>query len=92
MPPAGDPPAPYATWCDWAWDNYRKALEGFTSSSSGTEGYGIGSRWVRYRSASDQAVAVDQWRKMVEDCCGITPPGGSMTGQECAVRAIPRDV
>jgi hypothetical protein len=88
--PAGAPPAPYATWCDWAWDQYRHALEGFGSAAGGVEGYGIGTRWVRYRSPADQAKAVDVLRRQVELYCNILLP--APVGQECAIRIVPRDV
>lgn len=86
-------PAGFDSWCDWAWDGYRKALEGMIGSSSGVSGYGIGTRWVRYKDAAEQTSVIGWWNKMVEQMCGIAPPLPPwLTGTDTAFRAIPRDV
>jgi hypothetical protein len=69
-----------------------KALDGFVAASSGVSGYGIGTRWVRYKSAAEQAQGVDYWNKMVELFCGAAPLPTSVTGRDTASRVILRDV
>ena len=78
--------------CEWAKDGLSKALAGLQSNSGGVEGYGIGTRWVRYGSAANQVKTVDYWMKMVEYYCGAEALPPAMTGRETACRIIPRDV
>lgn len=67
-------------------------MEGMIGVATGTKGYGIGSRWVRYRDAAEQASVVDYWQKMVEYYCGADALPSSITGRDTACRIIPRDV
>ncbi len=78
--------------CPWAQDGLRRAMDGLTAASSGVEGYGVGSRHLRYKSVGDQSVAVDYWMKMVEYYCGIDALPTALTGRDTAFRVIPRDV
>jgi hypothetical protein len=88
--PKGGIPPPYTSWCEWAQANLAKAQEGMVGASSGVEGYGIGSRWVRYAKAGDQNKLVEYWSRMVMELCGeVAVP---MIGADSAVRVIPRDV
>ena len=86
--PADEPLIPFT--CPWAQDGLRRALDGLTAASSGVEGYGVGSRHLRYRSAAEQAVAIDAWQRLVDRYCGVvTDP---LMGRDTAFRVIPRDV
>jgi hypothetical protein len=89
MPPVEieTPPEPFT--CEWAKQGLAKALEGWTASTGGVEGYGIGSRWVRYKTASDQQSAVEQWTRLVNQYCGTAI---LLPGVNSACRIIPRDV
>ena len=78
--------------CPWAQDGLRRALDGMNAASSGVEGYGVGSRHVRYKSAAEQATAVDYWMQLVEYYCGVDALPTSLTGRDTARRVIPRDV
>lgn len=86
----GDPIVPFT--CPWAQDGLRRAMEGMVGTGSGVEGYGIGSRWVRFRTAAEQAATVDYWQKMVEYYCGAAALPPWMTGRDTACRIVPRDV
>jgi hypothetical protein len=86
------PPTPYTSWCAWAQDNLRKAMEGMTGATAGVTGYGIGTRWVRFTDAGKQAAAVDYWMKLVEFYCGVDALPSSLTGRDTAFRVIPRDI
>ena len=91
--PLAAPPAPYLTWCEWAQDNWRKALEGLNAvSSGGVSGYKIGTRAVQYRGASEQAKIVEYWKQMVDMYCPVGASGAPMPGQDTAFRVIQRDV
>ena len=84
-----DPPLEPFT-CPWAQDGLRRALEGLTAASSGVEGYGVGSRHLRYKTVAEQAVAIDTWQRLVDLYCGTdTEP---LVGRDTAFRVIPRDV
>lgn len=86
-------PPGFDSWCDWAWDGYRRALEGMIGSSTGVSGYGIGTRWVRYKDAAEQVSVIGWWNKAIAEFCGIAPPLPPwMTGQDTAFRGVPRDV
>src|SRR5215468_8531181 len=76
--------------CPWAKDGLLKALNGFIGSSTGVQGYGIGTRWVRYANASQQKDVVDYWNRLVEYYCGASP--FPAIGQDTACRIILRDV
>ena len=89
---AGTPPAPFATWCDWAQDGLRNALEGMNRATSGVSGYKIGTRAVTYNGAGTQAKSVDYWWKLVEFYCGADALPPAITGRDTAIRVIPRDV
>ena len=78
--------------CEWAQDGLKKALDGLVAIGSGVEGYGIGTRWVRYRTAAEQMNSIDYWTKMVELYCGIPAPPSSVTGRDTAFRVVLRDV
>lgn len=78
--------------CPWAQDGLAKALAGLQANSGGVEGYGIGSRWVRYGNAGSQLKTVDYWMKMVEFYCGADALPSAITGRETACRIIPRDL
>jgi hypothetical protein len=67
-------------------------MDGMNAASSGVEGYGVGSRHVRYKSIADQGKVVDYWMKMVEYYCGIDALPTALTGRDTAFRVIPRDV
>lgn len=88
--PADEPLQPFT--CPWAQDGLRKAMDGMAGASSGVEGYGVGSRHLRYKSLAEQNVAVDYWMKMVEYYCGIDALPPALTGRDTAFRVIPRDV
>lgn len=86
-------PPGYNSWCDWAWANYLKALQGMVGSSKGVSGYGIGTRWVRYNNPSEQLSVIGWWNKMIAECCGTAPPLPPwLTGTDTAFRGVPRDV
>jgi hypothetical protein len=79
--------------CPWAQDGLRKAMEGMQSiTAGGVEGYGVGSRNVRFRTAAEQGKSVDYWMKMVEFYCGTDALPSALTGRDTACRIIPRDV
>jgi len=78
--------------CPWAQDGLRRAMEGLGDTSSGILAYGVGSRHVRFKTATEQATAVDYWMKMVEYYCGVDALPSSLTGRNSAARVIPRDV
>jgi hypothetical protein len=78
--------------CPWAQNGLAKAMDGMVAVGSGTEGYGIGTRWVRYRTAAEHLATVDYWQKMVELYCGTPPLPTSVTGRDTASRVILRDV
>lgn len=78
--------------CPWAQDGLNKALSGMVGIGSGVHGYGIGSRWVRYKDAAEQAKVVDYWMKLVEYYCGVDALPPSITGRDTAVRGVMRDV
>jgi hypothetical protein len=86
------PPAPFTSWCEYAQDGYRNALEGLKAVSSGVKGYKIGTRSTEYQTAGEQGKIVDQWRQAVEYYCDIAPLPLGLSGRECAMRAIPRDI
>jgi hypothetical protein len=86
------PPAPFATWCDWAQNGLQKALDGISATSTGVESYAIGKRKVGFRKAADQQAVVDQWMKLVELYCGVDALPTVVTGRETAMRVVPRDV
>jgi hypothetical protein len=67
-------------------------MEGMNAAASGVEGYGVGSRHVRYKSASEQVNSVNWWMKMVEYYCGVQALPTAITGRDTAMRIIPRDV
>jgi hypothetical protein len=67
-------------------------MDGMNAASTGVEGYGVGSRHVRYRPIAEQGVVVDYWMKMVEYYCGIEALPTALTGRDTAFRVIPRDV
>src|SRR5215471_6968717 len=83
------PPSPYASWCDWAMDGLKNALQGINSASGGVLGYGIGSRHVRFSTAAEQQKAIDWWNQMVIEFCGIAALPQSVTGRDTAMRVIP---
>jgi hypothetical protein len=89
-PPEGTPLLPFT--CPWAQDGLRKAMDGMNAASSGVEGYGVGSRHLRYRTVAEHGVVVDYWMKMVEYYCGIEALPTALTGRDTAFRVIPRDV
>jgi len=60
--------------------------------AAGVKGYGIGTRWVRYRDAAEQTDVINYWMKLVEYYCGIPAPPSAITGQDTAFRVVPRDV
>jgi len=76
--------------CPWAKDGLNRALNGFIGSSTGVQGYGIGTRWVRYRDAAEQAKVIEYWMRLVEYYCGFSP--FPPIGQDSACRIILRDV
>jgi hypothetical protein len=78
--------------CPWAQDGLKKALDGLVALASGVEGYGIGTRWVRYRTSAEHLASVDYWTKMVELYCDLPAPPTSVTGRDTARRVILRDV
>jgi hypothetical protein len=78
--------------CEWAQDGLRRALEGIVGGSSGVSGYGIGTRWVRYRDAAEQAKVIDYWMKLVEYYCGTDALPPWITGRDTACRVVLRDV
>lgn len=86
------PPPPFKTWCEWANDGYRNALDGLRAVSSGVSGYKVGSRHTNYRSVSDQQAIVDEWRKQVEFYCGVPPLPAGITGRDTAFRVVSRDL
>jgi hypothetical protein len=90
--PKGAPPAPFQTWCDWAQDGLRKALEGMGGATSGVAGYKIGTRAVQYKGAGEQGKSVDYWMRLVEYYCGIDALPTALTGRDSAVRVVPRDI
>ena len=90
--PKGAPPPPFTTWCDWAQDGLRRALEGMNAATGGVSGYKIGTRAVQYKGAGEQAKSVDYWMKLVEYYCGADALPPAITGRDSAVRVIPRDL
>jgi hypothetical protein len=89
---AGDPPAPFATWCDWARDGLAKALEGMKQSSGGVTKYNIGSRGLEREGSKSQIDNVGYWNEMVKFYCGDSTLPTSLTGRDTACRIIPRDL
>jgi hypothetical protein len=87
-----DAPLPSPYTCAWAQLGLSKAMDGMMAAGSGASGYGIGTRWVRYKSAAEQQVAVDYWQRMVEQYCGCPPVPSVVTGRATARRVIMRDV
>jgi hypothetical protein len=88
----GDPPSPFATWCDWAKDGLRKALEAMKQATGGVTEYHIGSRGLHRSGPADQIKNIDYWNEMVRLYCGVEGLPSSLTGRDSAVRIIPRDV
>ena len=86
------PPEPYASWCEWAQDGLRNALNGMKTTSSGVLGYGIGSRHARFGSPAEQQKHIDWWNQMVLEFCGYVALPQSVTGRDTAVRIVPRDL
>jgi len=78
--------------CPWAQDGLNKALDGMNSASGGVEGYGVGSRHVRFKTVDEQAAAVAYWSNLVTLLCGTDPLPSSITGAESAMRVVPRDL
>jgi hypothetical protein len=78
--------------CPWAQNGLAKAMDGMVAVGDGAHGYGIGTRWVRRRTAAEQLASVDYWQKMVELYCGTAPLPTSVTGRDTAKRVILRDV
>ncbi len=84
------PPTPFS--CAWAQLGLAKAMDGMVAIGSAAEGYGIGTRWVRYRSPSEQQMSIDYWQRMVEQYCGYPAVPSVVTGRATARRVILRDV
>lgn len=84
------PPTPYT--CAWAQWGLAKAMDGMVAVSSGSSGYGIGTRWNRYRTPAEQQMSIDYWQRMVEQYCGTPPVPSVVTGRATARRVIMRDV
>src|SRR5215471_2146418 len=89
---AGDPPAPFTSWCDWARDGLAKALEGVKQAGGGVTEYHIGTRGLHREGLSAQVNNVAYWNQMVKFYCGDVGLPGSVTGADTACRIIPRDV
>jgi hypothetical protein len=86
------PPDPFTSWCEWATDGWRRAMDGLKAASSGVTEYHVGSRGLHRVSVADQQAIVDQWAKQMEYWCGYAPLPTAMTGRDTACRVIPRDV
>jgi hypothetical protein len=94
-PPAagGNPPAPFATWCDWARDGLAKALEGMKQAGGGVLKYNVGSRGLEREGSKSQVENIGYWNEMVKFYCGDAGAlPSSLTGRDTACRIIPRDV
>jgi len=87
-----DPPAPFATWCAWAQDGLRKALDGMKNAGGGVTEYHVGSRGLRREGSKSQIDNVGYWNEMVKQFCGVEMLPSSLTGRDTACRIIPRDV
>lgn len=61
-----------------------------SAASSGVSAYKIGTRSVNYNSPAEQAKALDFIDRQVERWCGTVP--ATVTGRECAIRGISREV
>lgn len=86
------PPEPFESWCDWARDGLRKALEGTKQAGGGVVEYHIGSRGLRREGLKSQVDNVAYWNQLVKYYCGEAGLPGSVTGADTACRIIPRDV
>lgn len=89
---AGDPPPPFATWCDWARDGLAKALEGQKQAGGGVLEYHIGSRGLKRESSAAQLNTIAYWNELVQLYCGTAGLPTSVTGRDTAMRVILRDV
>lgn len=89
---AGDPPEPFATWCDWARDGLAKALEGMKQSGGGVTEYHVGSRGLKREGSKSQIDNIGYWAEMVKFYCGEDALPTSLTGRDTARRVIPRDL
>ena len=89
---AGNPPAPFASWCDWARDGLAKALEGMKAAGGGVTEYHIGSRGLRREGSKSQVDNVAYWNDMVVFYCGDTGLPTTITGRDTACRIVPRDL
>jgi hypothetical protein len=91
-PVNGTPPNGFTSWCEWAQDGLRRALEGMAQSGGGVLEYHIGSRGLKRSGPADQQKNVDYWNQLVEFYCGVPGLPTSITGRDTACRVIPRDV
>lgn len=89
---AGTPPAPFASWCDWARDGLAKAMEGMKQAGGGVLEYHVGSRGLKREGAKSQVENIGYWNELVKYYCGDTALPSSLTGRDTACRIIPRDV
>jgi hypothetical protein len=89
---AGDPPAPFTSWCDWARDGLAKAMEGMKQAGGGVTKYNIGSRGLEREGSKSQIDNIGYWNEMVRFYCGEGALPSSLTGRDTACRIIPRDV
>lgn len=91
-PAAGDPPPPFASWCDWARDGLRKAMEGMKQASGGVLEYHIGSRGLKREPSKTQVDNIGYWSEMVQFYCGTPGLPSNLTGNDTACRIVLRDV
>jgi len=89
---AGDPPPPFTSWCEWARDGLRQALEGMKQSGGGVTEYHVGSRGLKREGLKSQIDNVAYWNAMVQLYCGVSGLPPSVTGRDTACRIVPRDL
>jgi hypothetical protein len=88
----GDPPPPFTSWCDWARDGLRQALEGMKQSGGGVTEYHVGSRGLKREGLKSQIDNVAYWNAMVKLYCGVDGLPSAVTGRDTACRIVPRDL